>query len=124
MATDPQYTPSQHSSQYAPEHHLRPLRTKVRLKWPLDKRSGPFSPSDGERFEWWDYIQANPPWPWNIRVLANGTVEQREGMTQDELNEARWVLWGGHRYDMEAGSELHAILVAAGYEFETIEVPT
>ena len=97
---------------------MRPERTKVRLVWPVEYRSGPYVPDiEGTPHQLWGYIQTNPPWPWNIRVLANGTVEQREGMTQDELNEAKWVLWGGHQYDMEAGSELHAILVTAGFTF-------
>ena len=118
MATDPTYAPSQHSSEFSTDHHLRPSRRTMRLVWPTEARSGPLSPSeDGTPHQLWGYIQTNPPWPWNIRVLANGTVEQRQGMTQDELNEAEYVLWGGHQYDMEAGSELHAILVAAGYEF-------
>ena len=118
MATDPTYAPSQHSSEFSTDHHLRPLRRTVRLVWPTEARSGPLDPSEeGTPHQLWGYIQTNPQWPWNIRVMHDGTVEQREGMTQDELNEAEYVLWGGHQYDMEAGSTLHQRLVSAGYEF-------
>lgn len=121
MATDPTYVPSQHSPDYAEDHHVRTLRTKVRLVWPLDKRSGPLSPMiEGTPHQLWGYIITNPQWPWNIRVMEDGAVDQRESMTQDELNQGKYVLWGGHDYIMEEGSELHGFLAAAGYSFEPV----
>ena len=121
MATDPTRTPSQHSPEYSPEHHLRPTATKARLLWPLDKRSGPYVPyEEGTPHQLWGFITTNPQWPWNIRIMADGTVEQREGMTQDEINEADYVLWGGRTYIFDVGSELHSLLVANGYTFEEV----
>jgi hypothetical protein len=121
MAADPTRTPSQHSPEYTTEHHLRTTATKARLVWPLDKRSGPFSAyKEGGPHQLWGYFQVAPPSPWNIRVLANGTVEQREGMTQDEINEAEYVLWGGHEYVLDTDSPLYGTLVAAGYTFTEV----
>lgn len=120
MADDPTYTPAQHSAEFSTDHHLRPQRRTVRLVWPTAQRSQALRPPS-EGFEWWDYIQVAPGSPWNIRVMADGTVEQRQGMTQAEINEAEWVLYGGHRYDMEYGSTLHQRLVSAGYEFVEVE---
>ena len=121
MATDPTRTPSQHSEQYTTEHHLHPTATKARLVWPLDKRSGPFVPyEEGTAHQLWGFITTNPQWPWNIRIMADGTVEQREGMTQDEINEADYVLWGGHEYVFDTSSAVYATLVANGYEFQEV----
>ena len=122
MAVDPTRTPSQHSSEYTAEHHLNPTVTKLRLVWPTEERSGPYVPDiEGTPHQLWAYIKTNPQWPWNIRIMDDGLVEQRPGMTQDDINEAKYVLWGGHVYEVEEGSELHVLLVAAGYTFTEIE---
>lgn len=93
----------------------------VRFVWPLDKRSGPLSAEiEGTPHQLWGYIYASPQWPWNLRVMADGTVDQREGLTQDELNEAQVIMWGGHQYDVEEGSWLHGVLQQAGYTFTEI----
>lgn len=111
---------------YAVAHNIA-HQVKVghaRLIWPTGKRSGPYVPDiEGTPHQLWGYIQTNPPWPWNIRVLANGAVEQREGMTQDEINEAEYVLWGGHNYDLDMTGELYATLVGAGYDFIEGQAP-
>lgn len=117
MAVDPTTPTSQHGRQHAAEHHLRPGRTLLRLVWPQDRMSGPYVPDLPGPHQLWAYKGRKPRWPWNIRVLADGTVDQREGMTQDELSAGVFVLWGGHRVDLEEGSWLHQVLVAAGYEF-------
>jgi hypothetical protein len=84
------------------------------LRWPLIERT------DSPRDEGppWRYIKTIPAAPWSIRVMSDGTVEQRSGFTQLELNEAEWVLYGGHRYWVDTESDLYADLVAAGFLFE------
>ena len=119
MATEPILTPSQHSGEFSTEFHSSPGRTLLRLVWPTVERSGPYSPGiEGTPHQLWDYIRVAPNWPWNIRVMADGTVEQQQGMTQDELNEAQYVLYGGHQYVVEEGSWLHQTLLNAGLQFE------
>jgi hypothetical protein len=113
--------PSQHAAQFDNAHATRPTRTRLRLVWPLSNRSGPLVPyEEGTPHQLWGYIRTNPQWPWNMRVFEDGTVEQREGMTQDELKEAAFALLGGHQYDIEQGSWLHGVLVSAGYTFTEV----
>lgn len=84
------------------------------LRWPLNERTD--SPRDDDLP--WRFIKTIPAAPWTIRVMADGTVEQRSGLTQNDLNEAEWVLHGGHQYWVDTESDLYATLVGAGFLFE------
>ena len=75
---------------------------------------------EGTPHQLWGYILTNPPWPWNLVIHEDGTVEQREGMDQDYMNAALVIMWGGHQYEIVEGSWVHTQLVAAGYSFEEI----
>lgn len=115
-ADDPIKVLRAYTEQHNVEHQIKVGH--ARLIWPTEKRSGPYVPvQEGSAHQLWGYIRTNPQWPWNIRVMADGRVDQREGMTQDEINEAEYVLWGGHVYDLDMNGDLYATLVAAGYSF-------
>lgn len=116
--TEPLLPPAQYGDSFNEAHSGLP---KARLIFPAANKSGPYQPRyEDSPHRLWLFKGRSPQWAWNIAVFEDGTVVQRDDVTQTFLASAKYVLWGGHQYDIVIGSWLYDTLVAAGYEFEEV----